>query len=148
MDSRPGKQSLPLGEIARIAGEMMGKPYHLGGFGEEGFDCLSMVYYFYSSMGIELPIEFEGIAFEDYRIHASDMGLFSRFLHSLGEKIPRVFTLPGDLAIIEPTGETHPAIVMLNGLLLMGSVDLGIIQAPLRLIKAPISFRRIIVCHS
>lgn len=140
------KPVISLGKIAQVASGMMGKPYLLGGSGPEGFDCITMVYHFYHSLGIRLPIEFEGIHFSEYRSHILDFALFARFLHSLGEPVHKNHILPGDLAIIEPVGkeETHPAILLTNSHLLLGSIDLGIIQVPLRVILSPISFRRIL----
>lgn len=52
--------------MARVTSEVLGKPYQLGGFGNPGFDCLSLVLWFARKVNPALNAEYEGFTTDNY----------------------------------------------------------------------------------
>lgn len=124
--------------IAKASGVLVDKPFFLGDVtGAKGWDCLSSLAAFYSSLGFEFPRQFETWDEKNYaekwrRDPDEGRKVFARLLRSLGEKIDEKYMRRGDLIIMHGKEiPTFPAVYLGNGNVLM-AFDKGMRVLPLR----------------
>lgn len=55
-------------KFVELVEKFKGKPYQLGGRGDPGYDCISLIYFFYKEWGRELPVEFREYNEKNYFI--------------------------------------------------------------------------------
>ena len=88
-------------DITKILARYISKPYALGDI-DKGYDCLNLFYYFYKTIGVAFPEEFEGVTIKNY-VQAWKSGngrnIFDRFLMTLGIPINENYMRRGDLLL-------------------------------------------------
>lgn len=83
----------------------------------QGFDCVRMMYDFYTRMGADLPKEWKGWTLENYSERwerGEGRKEFMEFMMGLGKSVNKKFMQKGDLIIYDGT-EPAPAIYLGSG---------------------------------
>lgn len=129
--------ALPAVKMAEVVARMLGAKYNLYGHSpEEGFNCLSYIYWFYREMGVDVPDRMgrhnkdNYIRYWEKSPKRAKLALV-RYLKRLGESIDPAFYRAGDLVLLKGE-EMLNAIYLGNGNFLTCDMRVGVIVVPRR----------------
>ncbi len=141
-------------QIAQAIDKFIDKPWGLCCPEEQKWDCLNTMVTFYSELGIEMPLEFEGYKYEDYKEiwnknFRKALKILKRWYRTLGERINPNFMIRGDLILYDAADKdiigTAWAIYLGNGNALMVFGLQGVKVLPVQSLKPQLSeVRRLI----
>jgi hypothetical protein len=118
--------------LASLTADLVGKPYQLGGWGNPGYDCLSLIYTTLERGGIVLPTSFSGYTKDDYMKLWEEnprraKAIYIRFLSSISIKIKPLFSRAKDILIVKDyEGDSVIGLNAGNGLFLSCFTDVGV----------------------
>lgn len=122
--------------IASAAKKLIDAPYSLGNKAL-GYDCISMIFEFYSALGVEFPKEFKGFTLDNYaeRWKAGEgREEFMEFMDQFGEEVEVNFARAGDLIIFDSGAWASPGIYLGSGHVLC-SFEKGNLVVPMKFFK-------------
>lgn len=133
--------------LAEISKEIVGAPYKLGGKSkEEGFDCLSMIFFFVDKWGISIPESFEGVTRDNYvefwnKDQHEAREKLVKFLAYLGKKIKPDRVRSGDFVLCTARDQTLTGIYLGQGKILCIFDDAGVKIITTNIVKISRGYR-------
>lgn len=121
-------------DVAKAAGRMVDAKYHLGP--GDGYDCLSMLWEFYGSFGINMGLP-AGFTKKDYAsrwMNGEGREEFLKFMMGFGSEVHENFIIAGDLLIFAHEGQPFPGIYLGTGHMLC-AFERGVLCVPLKFFK-------------
>lgn len=119
--------------FADFAGQFTNKKFKQGGIGQNGYDCMGLVYDFLKKKGDSPPSYFEGLTLENYFTFFDTNRLAAikkmfEYFDSFAERIDVNEKIAGDIVIVKGEGETDvfPGIYVGNGNILASYIDCGV----------------------
>ncbi|MCR4286698.1 MAG: NlpC/P60 family protein, partial [Deltaproteobacteria bacterium] len=104
-------------DIAAAAQRLIDSPYSLGD-DSKGWNCLSMIWHFYGTLGISLPREFKGFSAENYAERwkkGEGREELHEYLMGLGQPVEPNYERNGDLLIFDAETWVFPGIYLGSG---------------------------------
>ncbi|RLA87309.1 MAG: hypothetical protein DRG40_00675 [Deltaproteobacteria bacterium] len=130
-----GSEVIERKRLVETVKQMLGAPYRFDGEDpKSGFNCLSYLYWFYRSLGVEVPDRFRSLSRENYLAYYREAPgraklTMLRYLMGLGKRSDPEHKRPGDLVLMEGD-EVFNAIYLGGGKYLTCDTRVGIVVVP------------------